>query len=508
MIKERFYVQLSGDEQVQHFLELRFTGAALQDNWCVTDIGITTGSTIHCQVKEVNKAILHVFSAITKETLPIMGDLLSSSVSKLKSLVSLQFGIPVTAFTLSTESGLLLYDCNLLSDYAVQAGHTLRLDTWDGWNEFLKVCLRGHRCTVQRHLSDEKPVLRFQKRVALYVAAAHGHLDLASWLIKSGVKAEDPVGVHPYRTWCSVMNHPDTLKCPAHAAAEAGQLLILKLFISTSIANLACCDPSGRNLLQIAIGHRHRECVSHLVSKLYTTVNFPGYSLPMQIYLQIKTWIQKAKMRQQRLFGSKVGDPVQVDGFPMQRMFLNPIGRMLRECVDVKNPSCGVSMTTSFVGPSCLSHYPAIPSSQIASVKLPQLHHSQTQKSTGRDQNLTRNRACGRKNPTEILAAENSYRSTDTWWKKVPLPHSILDTRLQHLLIKCSTNSAEILTIPRENFRLLCGRTLQENAIYCLAIASAFTDKTWLQQLAIAQTLARRSIRNFLSDQLEMAPRP
>uniref|UniRef100_A0A8C1CDN4 ATP-dependent DNA helicase RecQ zinc-binding domain-containing protein n=1 Tax=Cyprinus carpio carpio TaxID=630221 RepID=A0A8C1CDN4_CYPCA len=71
-----------------------------------------------------DKAILHVFSAITKETLPIMGTvtLLRSFVSKLKSVVSLQLGIPVSSFRLSTGSHLHLYDCDLLSDYAVQAG--------------------------------------------------------------------------------------------------------------------------------------------------------------------------------------------------------------------------------------------------------------------------------------------------------------------------------------------------------------------------------------------------
>lgn len=68
--------------------------------------------------------MLHVFSAVTKETLPIMGTacLLASSISKLRSLVSLMLGLPVSAFTLSTQNGAELYDCNLLSHYAVEAG--------------------------------------------------------------------------------------------------------------------------------------------------------------------------------------------------------------------------------------------------------------------------------------------------------------------------------------------------------------------------------------------------
>lgn len=41
-------MQLSGVDQAQCVLEVRY---ALQDNWCVADIGITTGSRIHCQRK-------------------------------------------------------------------------------------------------------------------------------------------------------------------------------------------------------------------------------------------------------------------------------------------------------------------------------------------------------------------------------------------------------------------------------------------------------------------------
>ncbi|XP_026091221.1 protein ANKUB1, partial [Carassius auratus] len=461
------------------YLELGYAGAALQDNWSVSDFGITTGSTIRCQVKEVSKAILFLFSAITKETLPIMGPvtLLRSFVSKLKSLVSLQLGIPVSSFRLSTGSRLHLYDCNLLSDYAVQA--------------------------VQRHFSMEKPVLRFQKRVALYVAAAHGHLDMANLLINGGVKAEDPVGFHPYCTWCYLMDHPDSLKCPTHAAVEAEQLLVLKLFVSRSIASLACCDPSGRNLLQIAIRHRCRECVTYLASKLYITVNFPGYSLPMYIYLQIKTWILRAQARKRQLLVRKLGDLVHFDGFPMQNKSSNLRGRALRRYIEVKESSCNFPVTSSFVGPSCVCHHSAAPTSQSASVVLPQLHPPQTMKSAIQQQNITRNRACGKKNPKEILPAENSNGSIGAWHSKVPHPCSFPDIRHRHFLISRSLTSDKILDIPQENFKLLNGRTLRENAIYCLAIASSFTEKPSLQQLALAQTLARRSVQSTLRDDLE-----
>ncbi|XP_042568421.1 protein ANKUB1-like, partial [Cyprinus carpio] len=426
-----------------------------------------------CPTQEVSKAILHVFSAITKETLPIMGTvtLLRSFVSKLKSVVSLQLGIPVSSFRLSTGSHLHLYDCDLLSDYAVQAG-------------------KSH--LQSRPITDtHTDIIQIKK----YVWTMDGML----WMV-----------THYHQTFKSVpLSHRNSGKYKDNVSRDrlivvhSHLLLVLKLFVSSSIANLACCDPSGRNLLQIAIRHRRRECVTCLASKLYITVNFPGYSLPMYIYLQIKIWICRAQARERHLLGRKLGDLVHVDGFPMQKKSSNPRGWALRGCIEVKESSCGFPVTSSFVGPSCVCHYPAAPPSQSASVVLPQLHPPQAIKSTRQEQNITRNRACGGKNPREILPAENTNGSMEDWCSKVPLPHSFPDIRHRHFLISRSSKSDKILDVPQETFKLLNGRTLRENAIYCLAIASSFTEKPWLQQLALAQTLARRSVQSTLRDDLD-----
>ncbi|XP_031671991.1 protein ANKUB1-like [Oncorhynchus kisutch] len=97
--------------------------------------------------------VVRVFSAVTGETLSVSGTvfLLSTSVARLMTLVSQQCGLPVSSFRLSSPTGLQLYDCNRLHDYAIDLGATLRLDTWDGWAEFLRGCFLGHRLTVQRH---------------------------------------------------------------------------------------------------------------------------------------------------------------------------------------------------------------------------------------------------------------------------------------------------------------------------------------------------------------------
>uniref|UniRef100_A0A8C7JT62 Ubiquitin-like domain-containing protein n=1 Tax=Oncorhynchus kisutch TaxID=8019 RepID=A0A8C7JT62_ONCKI len=137
-----------------------YAGAILRDSWVLTDVGITPSSAICCLLKR--EPVVRVFSAVTGETLSVSGTvfLLSTSVARLMTLVSQQCGLPVSSFRLSSPTGLQLYDCNRLHDYAIDLGATLRLDTWDGWAEFLRGCFLGHRLTVQRHLSRERPVMR------------------------------------------------------------------------------------------------------------------------------------------------------------------------------------------------------------------------------------------------------------------------------------------------------------------------------------------------------------
>lgn len=75
-----------------------------------------------CQNEQ--KPVLRVFNAVMRETLSVMGTvfLLSSSVARLKSMVSHLCGLPVSTFRLTTLGGVQLYDCNRLHDYAIEAG--------------------------------------------------------------------------------------------------------------------------------------------------------------------------------------------------------------------------------------------------------------------------------------------------------------------------------------------------------------------------------------------------
>lgn len=68
---------------------------------------------------------MRVFNAVTGETLSVMGSvslLHYMSVARLKTVVSVQSGLPVSTFRLSTPAGVELYDCNQLQDYAIEVG--------------------------------------------------------------------------------------------------------------------------------------------------------------------------------------------------------------------------------------------------------------------------------------------------------------------------------------------------------------------------------------------------
>ncbi|KAM4629840.1 protein ANKUB1-like [Polymixia lowei] len=498
MVKDYFHVQLSDDKQVQHFLELSYAGAILQDSWALCDVGITPGSAIRCLIKQ--KPVMRVFNAATGETLPIMESvfLSSTSVARLKTLVSLQCGLPVSAFRLSTPVGVQLYDCNLLHDYDIEVGTTLRLDTWDGWVEFVQGCFLGHRLTVQSHLSEEKPVMRFQLRVALYIAAFLGHLDLAGWLLGRGTRAEEPVGVHPYRQWCHQTAHQDTRKCPIHVAAECGQLLILKLFINNNQLTLACRSPGGRDPLQIAIKHGHRDCVRYIATKLCSVVSLPNMSVPMRIYLQIKSWARLGRKRAASKrcqgtgapFKARVGDTVLVDGFTQPKMSSKP--RRGETKASRGFPAKALRPLPSASHSPLVSH----PARKLASrgpLQLPGLRSV----NTGASREMRKQWQHGGRSGGEDLSGEIKDDDSSLWRSRVPLPPISRDTNPRPLFIYASPNSSHILTASLESFSRRCGRTPRENAIYCLAMASAFTERSWLQQLGVARTLARKSVQNM-----------
>ncbi|XP_070765020.1 protein ANKUB1-like [Enoplosus armatus] len=494
MVKDNFLVQLCNDKQVWQYLVLSYGGAALQDSWALCDVGITSGSAIRCLIKSEQRPVMRVFNAVTGETLPIMGSeaLLHMSVAQLKTVVSTQSGLPVSTFRLSTPTGVQLYDCNQLQDYAIEVGTTLRLDTWDGWVEFLQGSLLGHRLTVQSHLSEKKPVMRFQLQVALYIAASLGHLDLAGWLLERGVHAEEPVGVHPYRQWCQETAHPDTGKCPIHLAAESSQLLILKLFITKNLLTLACRDPGGRSPLKVAIQRGHRDCVRYLANKLCSVVSLPNMSLSMRTYLKIKHWVSLGQKRAatnrchytSAAFKARVEDTLLVDGFSQPNMSSKSRKALTKPSREIKakalQPLPPIRYSLS------VSHLP----SKRAPPHLPSLQSGDFKEMQKKQKQDVKSREDG-------LLDEISKEDSSLCRGRFTFPSITRESIPRPVFVGASPKSSHILTASLESFSHRCGLTPRENAIYCLTIASTFTEKSWLKQLSIARTLIRKCVHTM-----------
>ncbi|KAM9358366.1 protein ANKUB1-like [Symphorus nematophorus] len=481
MVKDNFFVQLSDDKQVRQYLQLSYGGAVLQDSWALSDVGITSGSAIRCLIKSERRPVIHVFNAVTGETLPIMGSeaVPHMSVATLKTVVSMQSGFPISTFRLSTPTGVQLYDCNQLQNYAIGVGTTLRLDTWDGWVEFLQGCLLGRRLTVQSHLSEKRPVMRFQLQVALYVAASLGHLDLADWLLERGAHAEEPVGVHPYRQWCHQTAHRDTGKCPIHIAAESNQLLILKLFISKNPLTLSCRDPAGRDPLKVALQLGHSECVRYLANKLCSVVSLPNMSLSMRLYLQIKRWVSLGQKRAassryqytNTAFKARVRDELLVDGFNQPNMSSKSRRAVTKPSREIKAKALQPSLS--------ISHLP--------SGSLPTSKTAPPQRSSLQSVNPGDFKEMQKKLKQEVKSRDNGLLDEI----------SEEDSRRKFLFPPITTGS-----IPKspKSFHILgpCSHgTPRENAIYCLSMARTFTEKPWLKQLTIARTLIRKRVHTM-----------
>lgn len=336
---------------------------------------------------------------------------------------------------------------------------------------------------------------RFQLRVALYIAASLGHLDLAGWLLEQGTHAEKPVGVHPYRQWCLQTAHRDIRKCAIHVAAERDKLLILKLLVTKNPVTLACRDPAGRDPLKVALLHGHRECVRYLANKLCSAVSLPNMSLPMRVYLQIKRWVnlgqkRAAAKRCQELsaaFKDRVGDLLLVDGFNQPKM-----SSRSRKAVTKPRRGIKAKALQPFPLVSNLLSMPHFPSKMA----LPQLH-SQRSVNQGGLTEMREERKQDVKMREDRVLQENSMGGGNLCTGKFLLPP--INSNIPGLLhVGASRNAFHI----PELFPHRCGPTPRENAAYCLAMARSVSifciwpDTPFYTMLFVF--ILRKTIKNYL----------
>lgn len=263
------------------------------------------------------------------------------------------------------------------------------------------------------------------------------------------MRADEPVGVHPYRQWCHQTAHRDTGKCPVHTATERNQLLILKLFIANNILNLACQDPKGHDPLKIALRHGHRDCVHYLVGKLNSVVSRPNISMPMRIYIQIKRWVslgQKrvASSRFQHMFKGPVGDLLLVDGFNQTNMSSKTrkeeISKSRTEALSISN----FSTTRASLHPQ------SKPPMRASVLQIKPKH----KRSEGRPMDEISN------------GVQRLCRS------RFSLPPISKESVPRQVLVGASSHT---LNASLESFSHRCGRTPRENAVFCLTIARSIS---------------------------------
>ena len=288
-------------------LVLHYSGADLEESWCFTDLGIPAGATIKVLLKEEIKPALYIFTTYNQETIDIVDknlNLLTMSVEDLRTIAGNRSGLPVSIFRLVTEEGKEMYDGHVLYDYGIDNGATIRLENWDGWNEFINLCIMGFTPQVLAQLSTDEVIGRFQQKVALFIAAHYGCADLARVLIKQGVRADEPIGVHPHKLWCTSQAHIETKKAPIHEATEQGQLNVLRLIVNHDITSVMARDGHDLCALNIALRRSKKPCASFLLTRQWTKVPIGKLgSVSVQTLRTIRLWCEAAKDRAYSKFG-------------------------------------------------------------------------------------------------------------------------------------------------------------------------------------------------------------
>ncbi|XP_076452576.1 uncharacterized protein LOC143288160 [Babylonia areolata] len=336
MIQSHLNIIEDNDKHDKKVLVLSWAGSDLQDPWVFSDLGLVPGSTIHVQLKEEVKPVLHIRCSHSQDTLSVYDSMVIGHMHmhELRSLASRKTGLPVGIFRLVLKDGTEMYDGHRLEKYGLDVGDTVLLETLDGWSELLNLAVMGFTPQVMSQISSEEVMGRYQLKVALFLAAHHGHVDLARAVLRQGVRASEAVGYPPQRMWCSGQDndqaHLESHKAPIHQAVEMGQLGVLRVFVNNDITVVMAKDGEGLAPLNIALRKKIKNCASFLLTKQWSKVNVTKtFALNISFYNNLRQWCEKAKERvyvkygqsksslKRRPFqtGPLVGFGVHVDGY-------------------------------------------------------------------------------------------------------------------------------------------------------------------------------------------------
>lgn len=326
----------SEDGENDMLMTINYAGSNLEDGWVFTDFSIPPGATLRCELIENVKTYLSVACSYSNETLRFTEwfDVWETKVGDLKTMITEKTGLHVSVFRLVSQEGKEMYDCHPLKKYSVDYGDTIRLETWNGWSEFLRSATLGQLTPTMKHMvsiHDDPLVSKYQLRVALFIAAHFNYTQLAAQLIKSGARCDEPVGQHPVREWCNKADvHPDYLKTPVHEAAQHGSLNCLQKFVHHNYACILAKDGHGLTPCNIARRYEKTECFKLLIAEQFRSRSTSG--LTLGIYWRVRKWCERARdraivfhkhspnplllaMENRTYRNAVVGQKVQVDGF-------------------------------------------------------------------------------------------------------------------------------------------------------------------------------------------------
>lgn len=308
MFQTKFNIYIDElNKKDRNILVLHYGGADLDESWCFTDLGIPAGSTIRVIIKEEVKPILFIYCTYNDENIEIIDkDMIVPllKVEEMRTICAKKSGLPVSVFRL-TYNKKELYDNHQLFDYGIEAGNTIRLENWDGWNEFINLCIMGFTPQVLAQIPSEEVLARFQMKCALFIAAHYGNVDLARSLMKQGVRSDEAIGEHPLRQWMREDPHIQTKKAPIHEATENGQLGILRLFVNHDITSVMAKDGNDLTALNIALRQKVKPCASFLLTRQWSKVSVGKFGAITVLTLsKVKDWCNAAKERCFAKYGS------------------------------------------------------------------------------------------------------------------------------------------------------------------------------------------------------------
>ena len=269
-----------------------------QDHWVLHDIGIENGSSLKITLIDI-KPTLIINSKFNHKKIYIEEnlDVFHCEVVDLRTIVTNKTGLPIGVFRLVSKEGEEMFDCQSLRKYNVTLGQTVHLEVWDGWNDFLKVSIMGYASQVIPSLSANENEAKYQLKVALHIAAFFGHVDLAVTLLKIGVCADEPVGYHPQRMWCSLAATTASTT-PIHTAVVRGNLNVIRSMVHHDITCVLATDGNNLSPLQVALRNKQKACALFLITQVWTEITYDHKtSIPLLIYAKLKSWSNRARYR-------------------------------------------------------------------------------------------------------------------------------------------------------------------------------------------------------------------